>query len=354
MNKNLDVYKQFEELVYKTMSFYFDLKREKPLSLNGLRYETDYIAYENNNKAILEIKLYKSHKINMNILITAIEKLKFKGNISGILNLVLIVSIKIDKNIKKDLEHTYQVSIIDIDNLLHLSKFDNSIYSRFFNLINTTTENENSIASDEYNIQEVFKKSSIISSFYSHSSKDYDIERKKGFSLINRLKALKSSKEYYRDYELLLLEILEFLFEGDLVGWHSQKSTTDDLNRFDLICRIDSDIGIWKLFTYDFKSRYLLFEFKNYSQKIKQTQIYTTEKYLFEKALRTVAIIISKKGADDGALSATHGVLRETGKLIINMNDADIVRMITMKLDGSDATEVIMEKVDDFLLRLSK
>ena len=40
---------------------------------------------------------------------------------------------------------------------------------------------------------------------------------------------------------------------------------------------------------------------------ITQREIYTTEKYLYEKALRKVAIIISRKGADKHAENGCDG-----------------------------------------------
>ena len=44
--------------------------------------------------------------------------------------------------------------------------------------------------------------------------------------------------------------------------------------------------------------------------------IYITEKYLFNAALRNVAIVISRKGFSDGACFAAKGCLKENGKMI--------------------------------------
>lgn len=46
----------------------------------------------------------------------------------------------------------------------------------------------------------------------------------------------------------------------------------------------------------DIGSRYVIFEFKKYSEKITQKEVITTERYLYPSALRTVAILISPKG----------------------------------------------------------
>ena len=43
-----------------------------------------------------------------------------------------------------------------------------------------------------------------------------------------------------------------------------------------------------------YKSRYIVFEFKNYNDEITQNEVYSTNKYLYREALRTVAIVISR------------------------------------------------------------
>jgi hypothetical protein len=103
-----------------------------------------------------------------------------------------------------------------------------------------------------------------------------------------------------------------------------------------------------------FDSRYIIFEFKNYSSQIKQGQIYTTEKYLFRAALRSTAIIISKKGADKNALAAARGALRENGKLIVNLTVDEICDMLDLKDKGDDPNAVLVDKVDEMLMKLER
>ncbi|SPF53203.1 conserved hypothetical protein [Candidatus Desulfosporosinus infrequens] len=110
----------------------------------------------------------------------------------------------------------------------------------------------------------------------------------------------------------------------------------------------------WEFLINEFKSRYVVFEFKNYSEKIKQTQIYTTEKYLFQTALRNVGFIISRMGASTNAIKSAKGVLRETGKLIVNLTDYDLKEMLNMKDSGSEPSDYLFSIVDKFLLELEK
>ena len=103
-----------------------------------------------------------------------------------------------------------------------------------------------------------------------------------------------------------------------------------------------------------FNTKYIIFEFKNYKEQITQNEIYTTEKYLYDKALRRVAIIISRKGFDNNAIKASKGCLRENGKLIINLSDECLIKMIKMKNIGNNPIEYLSKMLDTFLIELEK
>jgi hypothetical protein len=148
--------------------------------------------------------------------------------------------------------------------------------------------------------------------------------------------------------------ILQYLFPYDLHGWHKQKRTDDGLNRFDYVCRIRPTTDFWRFILDHLHSRYVLFEFKNYTGKIKQGQILTTEKYLLERGLRRVAIVISRAGAEDDAIKMTQGPMREQGKLMLIIDDDRLCEMLHMKERGDDPTDCLFEIADNFLLTLPR
>lgn len=142
-------------------------------------------------------------------------------------------------------------------------------------------------------------------------------EDTRGTELCKELRALKRGKSTWADFEKLCDRILRYLFLNDLHGWHSQRRTDDGLHRFDYVCRIKPTTEFWRFLIDHLDSRYVLFEFKNYMGKIKQGQVLTTEKYLLERGLRRVAIIISRAGAEPDAVKMTQGAMREHGKLML-------------------------------------
>ena len=103
-----------------------------------------------------------------------------------------------------------------------------------------------------------------------------------------------------------------------------------------------------------FKSKYIIFEFKNYKDEVSQKEIYTTERYLYRTALRNVAIIIARNGYDDNSQWAAKGSLREAGKLILLLDVVDLSKMIEMKKNQDDPSSYILSKLDYLLENLEK
>jgi hypothetical protein len=176
----------------------------------------------------------------------------------------------------------------------------------------------------------------------------------KGAWLCQEVLQIKSGKSRAGDFEKAVEAALRYIFETDLVAWSSQNVTDGGLSRHDLIARISSSHDMWRMLVERFNSQYVIFEFKNYGGRITQGEIYTTEKYLFAKAMRTTAIIVSRKGADKNALAACRGALREHGKLIINLSVDDICKLLALRDADDDCNAYLFQIVDDMLMKLER
>jgi hypothetical protein len=138
------------------------------------------------------------------------------------------------------------------------------------------------------------------------------------------------------------------------VSWSSQKVTDAGMSRYDLISRVSSEDDVWRMIKERFHSQYVIFECKNYKDPIRQGEIYTTEKYLYQKALRSVAFIISRELAHESALAAARGALREHGKLIVNLSVDDICKMLALKDATQDYNGFLFDKIDNMLMTLER
>jgi hypothetical protein len=175
-----------------------------------------------------------------------------------------------------------------------------------------------------------------------------------GKSLCDAIRSVSPGKRQAAAFESRVTYALKYLFSTDLTAWSPQKATDTQMSRFDLVARVASDHDLWSTIRNQFRSRYVVFEFKNYTEKIKQGQIYTTEKYLFANALRATAFLISRNGGDRNAEKAARGALRESGKLIALLTVDDICKMLSLRDRGEDHNSVLVERLDDILMKLER
>ena len=157
-------------------------------------------------------------------------------------------------------------------------------------------------------------------------------------------------------YEKLCTRLLKRLFSDDLTLWQEQAKSNDELYRFDLICKIkrDNQKDFWEMAERHFHSKYIIFEFKNYSGTVTQMEVTTTARYLYTKALRSVAIIVSPNGFSVHADKAARGALREEGKLLLPLTNAELIGMLRMQDNGEYPADYLSDKLDDLLINLEK
>lgn len=175
-----------------------------------------------------------------------------------------------------------------------------------------------------------------------------------GSDLRDRIGKIDKGKGGAKDFEKLCTEALKYVFEVDLVQWKREKQTDTGIHRFDLIARSISDEDFWLSLARDFRSRYIVFEFKNYSDPISQKEIYTTEKYLYPAAMRGTAIIVARNGANDNALTVARGALRESGKLILVLDEGDLFELLEARDLGSDTSLLLLDKLDEMLMTIER
>ncbi|MEW6639967.1 MAG: restriction endonuclease [Pseudomonadota bacterium] len=168
------------------------------------------------------------------------------------------------------------------------------------------------------------------------------------------LQSVSAGKKGAREFEAKCFDALKYIFGADFSNWSKQKVSDGGLTRFDVIARISSEHDFWKSIVVYFRTWYVVFEFKNYTKRVSQAEVITTERYLFPSAMRTVAFIISRKGADKNALAVTRGAVRETGKLIIHLSLADLRKLLQMKDNNDDPNSFLFDHLDGMLMKLER
>lgn len=164
----------------------------------------------------------------------------------------------------------------------------------------------------------------------------------------------KVGKKYASEFENVCTDIISYLFDEEFYISSSQHKTKDEMFRMDLICSLRGSTEFWKLLINFYGSKFVVFEFKNHTKKLSQNLVFVTEKYLFKSALRNVAIIISRKGFDNNAIRAAEGLLKEDGKLLLDITELDLRSMLIMKIQGQEPSDYLLEKTEKILMSISK
>ncbi len=162
-------------------------------------------------------------------------------------------------------------------------------------------------------------------------------------------------KKAAQRYEELCQQALELLYGSDFAGWKKQAVIEKGYQRLDLVARlVPVQDSFWATLASDFRTRYVIFEFKNYGGPITQVEVYTTEKYLFTAALRSVAIIIARKGDSKSARRAMRGALREQGKLILCISMAELCGLLRGWDNGEEPSGLLVERLDEMLISIAR
>lgn len=345
MRKRQRTWQQFEDLVKRILEKNnFTIKRNSQRGATGF----DFIGTYNQQLWAIEVKYYRTARVRPSLIKSAAARVVNNGIGGATDKGMLVTSNQLTGTLRHSLEQEFNISFVDRVDLRSFAACDPLLLDELDALL----ELEPEYIENEYSMSKFLSAPFDTKKHLSDSKKNKLDTR--GTDLCKELKSLRKGKGTWSEYEKLCERILRYLFPNDLEGWYKQKSTDDGVNRYDFVCRVRPTTEFWQFLVEHLNSRYIVFEFKNYSNKIKQGQVLTTEKYLMERALRRAAIVLSRCGADKNANKMMQGAMREHGKLILSINDNQVCDMLHKKEQGEDPTDFLFDITDDFLLSLPR
>ena len=342
----LVTYRKLEELTLSLFSlWHFDQSEYQSVSSKG---PYDFILKKGDRRFLVILKYFRNlhaSPYNLRSVYKELDALEFNKDKDNDVSLLLIYGLISDR-IREELKKNYKVIILDLSNLLWMAGIDEKLESDIKSLLDFSVVDVVPTVPVGLNLNKKLLNDKRTSIKY---EKDSD-------RLVHKLQSWIPRDNDYTTYENLCVDVLKYLFDDELALWKVQERTYDNLYRYDLVCRIkDGSVsGFWKTIEQFFNSKYVIFEFKNYKEQITQREIYTTEKYLYLKALRGVAIIISCYGTDNNAEKAIRGTLRENGKLILSVNNQGLIEMIEAKNKGREPSGFLYDQLDTMLVDLEK
>lgn len=149
------------------------------------------------------------------------------------------------------------------------------------------------------------------------------------------LSALSPGREDAATYQRLVLEILNFLFNPDLIDGEPEVRTIDGTERRDIIFVNDSDDTFWDYVRNDHGSFLVMFEAKNVAE-LDMAALNQTATYLGDR-LGRFGVIITRNSVAEGIQRKAISIWNDSGaqrKVILVLSDADIGELLTIRCKG--------------------
>ena len=171
--------------------------------------------------------------------------------------------------------------------------------------------------------------------------------------LLGDLAACRPGKPDWNVYQSLIGDVLECLFTPPLGKPIPESSDKVRANRRDFIIPNYTDKGFWAFIREKYQADYVVVDAKNYKNKVKKSEVLQIANYLKSHGAGLFGIIVSRKGGDASGCEHT---LREQWmvhrKLILVLDDDDIIDMLIAKSDGRAPEEIIGQKIEHFRLSM--
>lgn len=170
-------------------------------------------------------------------------------------------------------------------------------------------------------------------------------------SLIHRLSSCPPGKEGWKDFEEICTQILTEVFVPPLKPPKRQTRTLNGLEIRDALFSLrdaDTDVG-WAKICRDFNARFLLCEFKNYTNLCGKDEVNQTRNYLKETIGR-LGIIFSRKGADTNAYRMRNSIYSQEKKVILLFDDKHLIELLQLKAANQNPIDLLGDAIDDFYI----
>jgi hypothetical protein len=343
------------------------------LKMMGYAVESQVLAVTDHLVAVVDIYATKENEAPLyaNVKWTRIDPVSlqqlrewaagFSGDVRPNLSnrFILMVSGRVEQAHRDWLREEFRLEIRDRNDLVGHAKADDELSGKFLELFKETNklqkERELSLQTNTLLPEDELERNKS-------STESCQV---RGVELIGRLRSVRPGKDDAKQYEIICLDIIDYLFSPSLQEAQTQCRSEDGLNIFDIVYRVNPSHAFWETLTRDFRARVIVFECKNYGDEIGPGQVYTTERYMSTKALRSICFLLSRKGPNEHARLAAAGAMRDSGKLMIFLSDGDLERMISAKdvqnaktssseARENDPTIILDRKIYDFIARLPR
>lgn len=155
-------------------------------------------------------------------------------------------------------------------------------------------------------------------------------------NLKKKLRNLNTGIDDATEYQFLTLEILNFLFNPELIDGEPEVRTIDGTERRDILFTNDSDRTFWTYLRTEHSAIILMFETKN-TKTVTNIHLNQTSTYLGDRIGR-VGFIVTRSPLREAQERKAFSIYNDSTprKIILVLSDHDIDTMLDMKCSGDD------------------
>jgi hypothetical protein len=164
-----------------------------------------------------------------------------------------------------------------------------------------------------------------------------------GDLLIQRLEAIEPGARDATDFQRLVYEILNFLFEPELTGGELEVRTFLGTERRDIIYWNEAESSFWAYVRTEYQSPLLMFECKNV-QALDSETLNQTATYLGAR-LGMLGFLVTRNQPTDAVRRKAYSIYNDSPtvprKIILVLSDVDLRDMIVDRVEGRSPTPAV-------------
>jgi hypothetical protein len=166
--------------------------------------------------------------------------------------------------------------------------------------------------------------------------------------LKSQLLAIKNGTAEASHYQRTILEIMNFLFNPELIDGQLEVRTIDETERRDIIFTNDSDNSFWTYLRLEHSNFLLMIETKN-TENVDMNHVNQTNTYIGDR-LGRLAIIASRNKPSENVIKKTYSVYNDSHpkKVILILTDEDFYVMLDMKCKRNEPMRHIQKLYRSF------
>lgn len=277
---------------------------------------------------IAEVKHIPNHRTSTSFIRRAAHELNSAKSFLSAYGAILIVSMTLPSRLRSELSQRHDLLVWDGSNIRTFLNHHSEVEHEFITLIEAQTRIERGVG-------------------------EADVLDNRAIELISRLESCNLGREEWHEYELICIEILNYAFIPPFRIPKVQSRSEDGLDIRDAVYPISNGHQFWDVQKRECNTRFVVAEFKNYSEQPDQKVVESIQQYLYKKAMRTFGFLCTRLEPKESALKARRRAWVEFDKLIILLTDEDLKDIVRTKSFGNDPSEIIDTQLDDFFLDLS-